>query len=82
MLTGARKKTAAILVLFLCLLGTVAVCHLLEGLRPRPEEPVDELVDWDMPMAKADRTTATTRRSTPSRRRTRASSEVTGRRRR
>jgi hypothetical protein len=50
-LTGARKKTAAIIVLFLCLLGTVAVCHLLEGLRPRPEEPVDDLVDWDMAMA-------------------------------
>jgi hypothetical protein len=49
-LTSPRKKTAAILVLFMCLLGTVAVCHLLEGLRPRVEEPVDELVDWDVPL--------------------------------
>jgi hypothetical protein len=51
-LTSPRKKTAAILVLFLCLLGTVAVCHLLEGLRPRKsEEPIDGIVDWDVPLA-------------------------------
>jgi hypothetical protein len=51
-LTSPRKKTAAILVLFLALLGTVAVCHLLEGLRPRKtEEPMDGIVDWDVPLA-------------------------------
>jgi hypothetical protein len=53
-LTSARKKTAAILVLFLCLLGTVAVCHILEGLRPRAEEPLDDLVDWDIAMANGE----------------------------
>lgn len=50
-LTSPRKKTAAILVLFLCLLGTVAVCHLLEGLRPRQQDPIDGIVDWDVPLA-------------------------------
>ena len=53
-LTSGRTKTAAILVLLLCVLGTLAVCHLLEGLRPRPQEPVDELVDWDIAMAKPE----------------------------
>jgi hypothetical protein len=51
-LTSPRKKTAAILLLFLCLLGTVAVCHLLEGLRPRQDDAIDGLVDWDVPLAK------------------------------
>jgi hypothetical protein len=50
-LTSPRKKTAAILVLFLALLGTVAVCHLLEGLRPRPDDTIDGIVDWDVPLA-------------------------------
>jgi hypothetical protein len=50
-LTSPRKKTAAILALFLCLLGTVAVAHLLEGLRPRPTDPIDGIVDWDLPLA-------------------------------
>jgi hypothetical protein len=47
-LTAARKKTASILVLLLCLLGTVAVAHLLEGLRPRPDDSMDGIVDWDL----------------------------------
>jgi hypothetical protein len=53
-LTSGRTKTGAILILLLCVLGTLAVCHLLEGLRPRPQEPVDELVDWDIAMAKPE----------------------------
>lgn len=47
-LTSPRKKTASILVLLLCVLGTVAVAHLLEGLRPRPDGGMDGIVDWDM----------------------------------
>jgi hypothetical protein len=53
-LTAGRTKTLAILAFFLCLLGTVAVAHLLEGLRPRPQEPFDDLVDWDIAMAKPE----------------------------
>jgi hypothetical protein len=53
-LTSPRKKTAAILVLFLALLGTIAVCHLLEGLRPRKQEDdIDRIVDWDVALADA-----------------------------
>jgi hypothetical protein len=48
-LKSARKKTASILVLLMCLLGTVAVAHLLEGLRPRPEDSLDD-IDWDLPL--------------------------------
>jgi hypothetical protein len=51
MLTSPRKKTAAILVLFLCLLGTVAVAHLLEGLRPRNVDAIDGMIDWDVPLS-------------------------------
>jgi hypothetical protein len=53
-LTSGRTKTLAILAFFLCLLGTVAVAHLLEGLRPRPQEPFDGLVDWDIAMPKPE----------------------------
>jgi hypothetical protein len=49
-LTAARKKTASILVLLICILGTVAVAHLLEALRPRPEDTMDGIVDWDLPL--------------------------------
>jgi hypothetical protein len=53
-LTSPRKKTAAILVLFLCLLGTIAVCHLLEGLRPQEQDAIDGIVDWDVALPDDD----------------------------
>lgn len=52
-LKSARKKTASILVLLMCLLGTVAVAHLLEGLRPRPEDNLDD-IDWDIELDDED----------------------------
>ncbi len=62
-LTSPRKKTAAILVLFLCLLGTVAVAHLLEGLRPRKTDEIDGIVDWDVPLADDDEVAENGRRA-------------------
>jgi hypothetical protein len=50
LLTSPRKHTASILVLVICILGTVAVTHLLEGLRPRPGRPIDGIVDWEVPL--------------------------------
>jgi hypothetical protein len=47
LLTGPRKYTGSILVLALCLLGTIAIAHLLEALRPRRDEAIDGVVDWD-----------------------------------
>jgi hypothetical protein len=47
-LTSGRKPTASILVLFLCLLATVAVTHLLQALRSRREAPeFTPFLTWD-----------------------------------
>lgn len=48
-LTAGRKYTGAILALLLSLAGTLALVHLLEGLRPRhqPRAGVVSVVDWD-----------------------------------
>jgi hypothetical protein len=46
-LVAGPSRTASILALLLCLIGTVAVTHLLAGLRDRtPEESIDGIVDW------------------------------------
>jgi len=46
-LTAGPSHMASILALLLCLIGTIAVTHLLENLRTRREaEPVDDLEDW------------------------------------
>jgi hypothetical protein len=52
-LTSPRKRTASILVLAMCLLGTVALAHLLEALRPRRDGEIDGIVDWDFDMESA-----------------------------
>jgi len=46
-LTSSPSKTASILALLMCLIGTVALTHLLENLRNRrAPEPREELDDW------------------------------------
>jgi hypothetical protein len=49
-LTGSPTHTASILALLLCLLGTVAVTHLLEAIRLRREGLMDDQVafDWSL----------------------------------
>lgn len=55
-LTSGPSKTASILALLLCLIGTVALTHLLENLRNRREpDPVDELDDWTVDDVAGDR---------------------------
>jgi hypothetical protein len=55
-LTSGPSKTASILALLLCLIGTVALTHLLENLRNRREpDPVDELDDWTVEDVAGDR---------------------------
>jgi hypothetical protein len=55
-LTSGPSHTASILAFLLCLIGTVAVTHLLESLRSR-KQPVDEFdeleFEWALPSAKA-----------------------------
>jgi hypothetical protein len=52
-LTSGPSKMASILALLLCIIGTIAVTHLLENLRNRREaDRVDEIEEWDLePMA-------------------------------
>jgi hypothetical protein len=55
-LTSGPSKMASILALLLCIIGTIAVTHLLENLRNRREaDRVDEMDEWDLePMAHAN----------------------------
>jgi hypothetical protein len=50
-LTAGRKHTASILAFLLCLLGTVAVAHILAGIRDKgaAEEPLMPLEPWPDP---------------------------------
>ena len=46
-LTSGPSKTASILAFLLCIIGTVALTHLLENIRNRREaERIDELEEW------------------------------------
>jgi hypothetical protein len=47
-LVSGPGHTASILALLLCLIGTVALVHLLESLRNRKLEPVDDVEHWDV----------------------------------
>jgi hypothetical protein len=47
-LTGPRKRTAAILVFVLVALATLALTHLLAGLRPQERDLADQFVDWEI----------------------------------
>jgi hypothetical protein len=46
-LTGSPTHTASILALLLCLIGTIAVTHLLEAIRLRREGPMEDQVAFD-----------------------------------
>jgi hypothetical protein len=48
-LSSGPSKTASILAFMLCIVGTIALTHLLENLRNRREpDPADELEDWSI----------------------------------
>jgi hypothetical protein len=55
-LTGSPSHTASILAFLLCLIGTVAVTHLLEAIRLRREGPLEDQVafDWSIDPEPAD----------------------------
>ena len=50
LLTASPTHTASILALLLCLIGTIAITHLLEAIRLRRESPVQDEVafDWSL----------------------------------
>ena len=52
-LTASPTHTASILALLLCLIGTIAVTHLLEAIRLRREGPTEDEVafDWSLDSA-------------------------------
>lgn len=55
-LTGSPSHTASILAFLLCLIGTIAVTHLLESIRLRREGPAEDQVafDWSIGPEPAD----------------------------
>jgi hypothetical protein len=54
-LATAPSKMASILAFLLCIIGTIAVTHLLENLRNRREAAIEDVEDWDIePIASAN----------------------------